>query len=144
MFLSIVILYGRFFTSSERRIKLEEAIFREKGSHIIRKHRNLMQLRHAFVAHAGKSDFESYELMIEFDGGFFIRMSDDNFTTYTGECVEEENIMPVINVIEDHIKGKIEVLKKKLELEISLLEQKAYLFFEKAGKKQPITDSDLK
>jgi hypothetical protein len=56
---SIIILYGKCFVSSKNSVKLESSsCFSQGHTKLLKTHNDLMELRHTFVAHRGKTIHE--------------------------------------------------------------------------------------
>lgn len=145
LFTSIIILYGKCFTSAERRgVKLEGTMFHNADKKIKRTHQVIIDARDNLIAHAGNTILEKYELVIIWDNGLVVDYSKENFKTRSGEIIESQNMNPLLDFILSNLSIKIEKLKLKLRDEIITLELKLPMLIEKSKNNQPVTDSDLK
>ncbi len=142
MFLSIIILYGKLFKTADRRsIKLERRIFNKDDRKMIERHDLLMDVRDNFVAHAGITPLEYFNLTINYNNGLFI--SKESSKAFTGQCVEKENIDPLLDIILAYIENSIVKSKRKIDRELDLLGERLEMFHTKAMNNQPVDDRDI-
>ena len=103
IFVTIIMMYAKCFdeSSNRRKVKLNESFLAGADVEIKQNHKNIMDIRNKFLAHAGDTEYENYEMLIGINEnvGIEIKHSPDNYKMLTGEMVEEKNIIPLIDEI---------------------------------------------
>lgn len=143
--LSIIILYGKCFTAANRRrVKLEASMLKTANNEIRKTHKELMEARDNFVAHAGYTQLESFEFMLCYDNELTLQRSRDNYKILGGQLFEQKSMLPLLEHILIKIEKILEKIKKDLENEFQILEGKLSIILEKLNNKEAINDEDLK
>lgn len=145
LFISIIILYGKCFTNSDRRgVKLDDSFLRNANSDEKSTHKKLMEARHKFLAHAGVTELESFELKVKYENGFIVEKSEGNYRAFAGEIVESESMLPLLEAIQVETNNTLEKIKIELDAELKLLEKRPEIFYDRVMNKQPIVKEDLR
>ena len=146
IFVTIIMMYAKCFdeSSNRRKIKLSKSFFAGANEEIKQQHEHLMEIRHKFLAHAGNTELENYELLIGIheDDGIEIKFSPENYKTLTGEVVEEKELIPLIDEILKRVEDKIVKLSENIDEEIKSLCLHNQGFVSKIENKMPINDID--
>ena len=112
LWITSVIIYGKCFTSSKgRKIILDEKNFFKTNFKLKSLHKDLMTLRHNYIAHAGNSIFENIEPRIRLanrDGILFPHLVYQGYTLKGFDKNVALNFIDLINEILIWLEQKIE------------------------------------
>jgi len=111
--------YGKLFTRADgRKIKLEENVF-NNSMELLQIHKEVMSLRHNFVAHSGKERIEYVEVSLLLDS-----IRERNTLPLIARVMNQPNVFT--NKFLDNFKYICNYLLEKVDSKIELLTQKYY------------------
>lgn len=145
IFVNIVMKYAKCFDSrSDRRsIKLDDNFLKGFDKKELEAHKELIELRNQFIAHAGNSIFQkpiSLEIGFNEKGEIGYRSS-ESYKRSFGENVEIQNISFLIARINEKIEKKINELRSKIDVEMNSISESFLL--QKLTNNEPFTDDDI-
>lgn len=116
-----IITYGKCFTSAEgRRIKLDEGALKGVNEELNLVHKNVIEMRHSYVAHGGIGDFEKNPVCVAFhptQPGKVLDIYDN--VSYTSSILPSVPLfLELIIALDKYVNEKIGIHEKKMKEEL--------------------------